>query len=40
MKEKIFKKEEKLCVYEYDNAIVLPRKFDGDSPSWGKRWFL
>lgn len=36
MEEKIFKKEKKLNIYECEKAIILPRKFEGNTPSWGK----
>ena len=34
--EKIYKKQEKLHIYEYQDAIVLPRKFEQNGPTWGK----
>lgn len=36
MEEKLFKKESKLYIQEYVNGIVLPRKFEGNTPTWGK----
>ena len=35
-KEQIYKKQEKLYIYEYQNAIILPRKYEDDGPTWGK----
>ena len=35
-KEQIYKKQEKLHIYEYQNAIILPRKYEDDGPTWGK----
>ena len=29
-KEQIYKKQEKLYIYEYQNAIILPRKYEDD----------
>lgn len=34
--EQIYKKQEKLHIYEYENAIILPRKFEENAPTWGK----
>lgn len=34
--EQIYKKQEKLHIYEYSNAIILPRKYEDDGPTWGK----
>lgn len=35
-KEQIYIKQEKLHIYEYQNAIILPRKYEDDGPTWGK----
>ena len=35
-KEQIYKKQEKLYIYEYQNAIILPQKYEDDGPTWGK----
>ena len=32
-KEQIYKKQEKLYIYEYQNAIILPRKYEDDGPT-------
>lgn len=34
--EQIYKKQEKLHIYEYENAIILPRKFEENAPTWEK----
>ncbi len=36
MIERIYEKIEKLNIYEYENAIILPRKYEENGPTWGK----
>ena len=36
MIERIYEKIEKLNIYKYENAIILPRKYEENGPTWGK----